>query len=269
MAIKNNTNHFGETSTLRISTKTDGTKTILDDIYFTSPYKLLPPFYTDNSPFAHAMMISVSAGLMEGDRQEVYIKVNKDTNLICTSQAFEKIHKMNNGDAKRTIKLEVDSNATLWYEPLPAIPFADSAFTNHVDIRLKDDTARFALTDIICAGRIAYGEAFKYKYYNSKITAHISNELVFFDNTHFNPAKCQLNNIGMFEGYSHLATILLLNFTLPTDKQNDFYCEINKNPDMTGGISEIDHGFVIKILGKNAQQLQNITNYLKNILNIF
>lgn len=269
MATNSNINRFGKTSTLRISTKSDGNKTILDDIYFTSPYKLLPPFYNSGSPYANAMIISVSAGLMEGDRQEVCIKATKNTNLICTSQAFEKIHKMNNGDAKRTIKLEVDSNATLWYEPLPVIPFADSAFTNRMDIRLKDETSRFALTDIICAGRIAHGEAFKYKYYSSKITAHICDKLVFFDNTHYEPSKCMLNHIGMFEGYSHLATILLLNFTLPADIQNDLYCEINKNPDMTGGISEIEHGFVIKILGKNAEQLQNIVKYLKNLLNIF
>lgn len=43
------------------------------------------------------MIISVSAGLMEGDRQDVFIHAKENSNLLCTSQAFEKIHKMNNG----------------------------------------------------------------------------------------------------------------------------------------------------------------------------
>lgn len=35
---------------------------------------------------------------------------------------------------------------------------------------------------------------------------------------------------------------------------------------MTGGISAIEHGFIIKVLGNNAQQLQNVTSLLKHTL---
>ncbi|MFR2010206.1 MAG: urease accessory protein UreD [Christensenellales bacterium] len=263
-----NINRFGKTSTLRLSAASKDGKTIIDDVYFTSPYKILPPFYNDNSQFASTMIISVSAGLMEGDRQDVFIHAKENANLLCTSQAFEKIHKMNNGEAGRTIKLTVDSNATLWYEPLPVIPFADSAFTNQIDISLNDNTSRFALTDIISAGRIAHGEAFKYKYYNSLINAYIGDELVFFDNTRYSPRKSDLNGLGMFEKHSHLATVLLLNFLLTEREQSSIYEKINENPEMTGGISAIEHGFIIKVLGNNAQQLQNVTSLLKHILNI-
>ena len=162
----------------------------------------------------------------------------------------------------------VENNATLWYEPLPVIPFADSAFTNQIDISLKDNTSRFALTDIISAGRIAHGEAFKYKYYNSLINAYIGDELVFFDNTRYSPRKSDLNGLGMFEKHSHLATVLLLNFLLTEREQSSIYEKINENPEMTGGISAIEHGFIIKVLGNNAQQLQNVTSLLKHILNI-
>ena len=263
-----NINRFGKTSTLRLSAASKNNKTIIDDVYFTSPYKILPPFYNDNSQFASVMIISVSAGLMEGDRQDVFIHAKENAKLLCTSQAFEKIHKMNNGEAGRTIKLTVESNATLWYEPLPVIPFADSSFTNQIDISLKDNTSRFALTDIISAGRIAHGEAFKYKYYNSLINAYLGDELVFFDNTRYTPHKADLNGLGMFENYSHLATVLLFNFDLTEQEQSVIYEKINENPETTGGISEIEHGFVIKVLGKSAQQLQNVTNLLKHILNI-
>lgn len=269
MAHDTDINRFGKTSTLRITAASDGEKTILDDVYFTSPYKLLPPFYTDGSSFASTMLISVSAGIMEGDRQKVDITLKENAHLICTSQAFDKIHKMNNGEAKRTIRLKLAHNAALWYEPLPVIPFAGSSFTNKFDISLADTTARFALTDIISAGRIAYGETFKYKCYNSLINAYIGDELVFFDNTKYYPDKFNLNGLGMFEHHSHLATILLLNFDLTDAEQSVIYEKINKDSDITGGISEITNGFIIKILGRSAQQLQNITKFIRSTLDIF
>ena len=76
-----NINRFGKTSTLRLSAASKDGKTIIDDVYFTSPYKILPPFYNDNSRFASTMIISVSAGLMEGDRQDVFIHAKENANL--------------------------------------------------------------------------------------------------------------------------------------------------------------------------------------------
>lgn len=41
-----NINRFGKTSTLRLSAASKDGKTIIDDVYFTSPYKILPLFIT-------------------------------------------------------------------------------------------------------------------------------------------------------------------------------------------------------------------------------
>ena len=53
------------------------------------------------------MQISVSAGIMEGDKQEISIKALENSKSEIISQAYEKIHKMENGFAQRNIEIEI------------------------------------------------------------------------------------------------------------------------------------------------------------------
>lgn len=50
------------------------------------------------------MVLSASAGIMEGDVQKFDIHVNPGTSLEYLSQAYEKIHKMKEGMARRRNK---------------------------------------------------------------------------------------------------------------------------------------------------------------------
>lgn len=71
------------------------------------------------------MPLCASAGIMAGDSQEFSYHVKEGRPEIL-SQSFEKIHKMDEGSASRTIEVQVDKNAALYYYPQPVIPFAQS-----------------------------------------------------------------------------------------------------------------------------------------------
>ena len=85
-------NKYAETSKVKISTLNKNGKTILDDVYVTSPFKVAPPFYKSDD-FIKVIIMSSSAGTLEGDVQEYDINLSDNTKMELTSQSFEKIHK--------------------------------------------------------------------------------------------------------------------------------------------------------------------------------
>ena len=104
------------------------------------------------------MLMSASAGIMEGDRQEFTFDIKSGAHLEFISQSYDKVHQMNGGCAKRVTHIKVAENGTFFYDPQPMIPFKDSAFESKMKVELKDKTSRFWLSEIFSCGRYARGE---------------------------------------------------------------------------------------------------------------
>ena len=80
-------------------------KTILEDLSFTAPYKIMTPVEKENGGI-QIMPLCASAGIMAGDSQEFSYHVKEGADLEILSQSFEKIHKMDEGSASRTIEVQ-------------------------------------------------------------------------------------------------------------------------------------------------------------------
>ena len=155
-------NKFGKISRISACAALKDGRTILEDLSFTAPYKIMMPFEKENGGI-QIMPLCASAGIMAGDSQEFSYHVKEGADLEVLSQSFEKIHKMDEGSATRTIEVQVDKNATLYYYPQPVIPFAQSAFDSKMTIHLEDATSRLFLLEIISCGRNAHDERFQYR----------------------------------------------------------------------------------------------------------
>lgn len=259
-------NKYIKTSTVNITTLNKYGKTILDDIYFTAPFKVSPAFYKEDNSIK-VIVMSASAGIMAGDIQEYNITVNDNTNIEVTSQSYEKIHKMEDGDSYRECNITVGSNSLLKYKPLPTIPFKDSAFNSNMNITLKDKSSRLILIDIISCGRVACGERFEFKYYKSYTEVKCHDKLVYVDNTIYNPSIIDLNNFGMFEGYSHLANMLICNFDDPIEKLDLIREIIENNENVNGGATLTQSKDIsVKIFGCSAQNLISVSEDISELL---
>jgi len=69
-------NAFGRTSVLNISASAKEGKTYLKELGFTAPFKVMTPFEQENGGMK-IMMLMASAGIMEGDVQEISISHSK------------------------------------------------------------------------------------------------------------------------------------------------------------------------------------------------
>lgn len=251
-------NKFGKTSTIRLSTRKKDGKAILEDVYFTAPFKIMSPFYQSPDSM-QVMMLTASAGIMEGDVQEFEFTIGSGTTLEFCSQSFEKIHKMKTGQAVRHTAILIEEDAFFYYNPLPTIPFKDSAFKNTMDIRLASDTSRLVLCEILSCGRSASGECFAYRYYHSLIQVYKGGRLIYRDNTRYEPQLFGMESLGMYEGYTHLANLLVCNLEKDVSWQERVRELIDGESKVTGGVTKLASGdYVVRILGRQAQKLQEL-----------
>lgn len=264
--VNTGVNQFGKTSSVLIRSGFREGRTILEDVAFTAPYKIMAPFEKENGGI-QVMPLCASAGIMKGDCQEFTYYIGKNSNLEILSQSFEKIHKMDGGCASRKIHIQVEANAVLSYYPQPVIPFADSAFDSDMEIHLADETSHLFLLDIISCGRSAYRESFAYRRFSSKVRIYRGTKLIYRDNTRYEPSCMPMEGIGMYEGYTHMANIFL---TDSSDRQEGIWDLLESFPDCEGGVTRLASGdLALRVFGNRAQTLQNLAEQIKTLFHFF
>lgn len=277
-------NKFGKVSRLDIRSEYKDGETILKDMYFTAPYKIMTPFKKSNGGIT-VMPLCASAGIMSGDRQEFVYHIGEGSNLELISQSFEKVHKMEDeGFAHREVKAVVEKGATFFYYPQPLIPFADSAFDSVMDIRLEDESANLFFVDIVTCGRATRGEEFQYRRFSSKVDVRRGEILIYRDNTRFEPGLMDMTGFGMYEDYTHVANMFMtvtdsvrrdelkekIRAILEGDRDG-FGEAIDIGTDesvhfevIEGGVTELAYGdLAVRIFGKRAQDLQKVADRTK------
>lgn len=259
-------NHFSKTSVLRVESAIKDGHAYLSDVAFTAPFKIMKPFPVGERGL-QVLVLTASAGIMEGDTQEIEMVAGEGTELEFLTQAYEKIHKMEEGEAVRKTKLVVHKNATLKYHPLPTIPFAKSAYRSETEIELEDETAKLIFTEVLSCGRAARGERFEYRYYHNLVTAKQAGHYIYRDNTIYEPEKFHMEEIGMYEGYTHLASMLICNYEIGDEVLNRMMEFLDETENMEGAVTRSNHGdIVVRILGKSGQGLTDVCKKLEGYI---
>lgn len=286
-------NKFGKISRISACAALKNGKTILEDLSFTAPYKIMMPFEKENGGI-QIMPLCASAGIMAGDSQEFSYHVKEGADLEILSQSFEKIHKMDEGSASRTIEVQVDKNAALYYYPQPVIPFAQSAFDSKMTIHLEDETSKLFLLEIISCGRNAHEERFQYRRFSSKVLLYRGEKLIYRDNTRYEPDKMPMEGIGLYEGYTHMANLFLSKLCnrdnvdggketnidrmdikkqmnssgteRTAELQEKIWQILDEDSEIDGGVTRLTTGdLALRIFGHRAQKLQQIAEKIKEI----
>ena len=258
MIRKESPNAFGKTSSLSLTAARAGHKTCLRELSFRAPFKVMSPFEQEDGGI-QVMVLTASAGILEGDVQEIEVRTEPGARMECISQSFEKIHKMDKGRARRNTSLHVGRDSLLLYRPLPAIPFAGSAFDSRTQIELEDKSSRLIYQEILYCGRAARGERFGFRHYNSLVEARQDGHLIYRENCRFSPEHLPMESVGFFEGYSHLASILLFHMDMDGGQKEEIRGRLEDREDMCGGITTTGSGdTVVRILGNQAQKLQEL-----------
>ncbi|STQ86446.1 urease accessory protein UreD [Helicobacter muridarum] len=240
---------FTQDSILKLKTKKGlNGKNIIEEMFFTPPLKLISPLEDDD--IAEIMLISVSAGLLKDDRQDITIHIGKESKIRLTSQSYEKIHDTQDGYASKQTRIIVEENAFLDYAPLPILPFKNASFKNTTDIYL-DKNAKLHYSEILCAGRVACGEIFDFLEFSSKVCIYKDNNLVFFENMNLNPTKMDLQNPCLFDEYTHVLSMIIFDDSLNMQSLEQ---KIQNSP-LNAGISTNNGAIIIRALDNQSERL--------------
>jgi urease accessory protein len=155
--------------------------------------------------------------------------------------------------ARRETTLTVESGALLVYSPLPAIPFAYSAFESSASIYLRDSSSRLVYSEILSCGRSARGERFAWRQYKNRVSVFEQDKLIYFDNSDFRPAETNMESFAMFEGYSHFSSLLMVNIPLSPEQREAISQDMDRFPGAGGMSVTMSGALCIRTLGNSAE----------------
>lgn len=257
-------NNFGKESLLFIKTKLSNNKTIIEDSYFTAPFKIAKPFYNYEDNVVNLVVMCASAGIMEGDCYRINMEIGKGSAISLQGQSFSKIHQMDKGDAKQENHFYIEENAFLDYDPKPTIPYAKSNYTS-TTICYMQKGSQYIYSEIISCGREKSGEQFAFKQYKNCNKVYYYDELLFLDNQLLIPEVQQVSDIGFFENYTHQATLAYFFDSMDSDLIERLFCILEQFNNIEAGVSATHkNGIIVRMLANGSEYIENIIKSIRS-----
>ena len=237
-------------STLFLKSEMRNGKTYLKDVYYTAPYKIMSPFQRDHG--IEVMMMCASAGLLGGDSFYMDLEIGENSDVLFTTQSYEKIFDSGNGVTKKNLEVTINPGGRLIYLPYPSIPFGGSNFYNISKVNLSVNS-RCIYSDILSCGRVGMGERFQMKNLDSVCRVYVGGELVFAEHTRLEPDCVPYDALGLWQGYSHTGML----YVYGAERENEWIEKVRRMelPKGIFGITRCRKGVLLRALGKSGEQI--------------
>lgn len=193
---------------LQITLKQRGEKTTVAALRQAAPLRVIRPFYPEGEGPAHLYLLNTTAGILQGDRIEISLRLEKGAHAVVTTPAATRIHPMPSGEARQRTTLFVGPGGTLEYLAEPVLPYADAAFYQETEVFLEEGAILF-YADLLGPGRLGRGEAFAYRFYENHLSVVDREGRLVQERFRLIPSEQPLEESGVMEGYSHLGTLSL------------------------------------------------------------
>jgi urease accessory protein len=242
---------------LHIQTAVRNGITYLKESYYTPPFKVANVTEDKKAGPLHLMLMCSSPGVLEGDDYHAKINVEADCHLHLHTQSYQRLFPMKHG-ARQVTEVFLQKGATFLYIPHPAVPHKQSAFTAHNKIYLQGSN-RLIWGDLLTCGRKLNGERFDFVKYLNITEVYMEGRLIIKENLLVQPGVVNLHAIGQWEGFSHLASLIILD---KPETINHIFEPVNNWLQQQNGVSfgisaPNDSVIIIRILGNKAEPLFN------------
>ncbi len=249
----------GKIGYLRLVFQNDNNgKTIVGEQFSQVPLYAQRALYCEDSfsNLAFLYIVSVSGGILQGDRYRIDVRLKKNSMVHITTQGATRIHSMNSNSATQMVNITLEENSYLEFIPDQIIPYRDSRFYQRMNLNVHDSATLF-YSEIITPGRVAMGESFEYDVCYLKTRATNQNEnLRFIDITNLEPKIQKMSSFGILGKYTIVGSVYIL-----TKKENVFEIHdkisslVFQNKKIIGGASIMknDSGILVRILGNETE----------------
>lgn len=243
-------------SQLHIQTAVRNEVTYLKQSYYTPPFKVAN--ITENKQVnpLHLMLMCSSPGILEGDDYQVKIELAAGSHLHLHTQSYQRLFNMKQG-AKQATEVYLQPGASLVYIPHPAVPHKQSIFSTQNKIFLQGNN-RLIWGESLTCGRKLNGEQFDFIKYHSITDVYRDGRLSVRENWLVQPWVINVNAIGQWEGYTHQASLLIIDEPGTIELYYNAINNFLKEQPLHYGISTLPHGgIIVRLASYKAEQLFN------------
>ncbi len=260
------TEFVGRVGELRLHyAKLDG-RTVIAHSYFTTPWKLLPPIYLDDTGAAYTLLVNPSGGLVGGDGLFIDMNLDRDAHVLISAPSANRVYRSEGKLSEQVINLTVGPGAILEWLPEHTIPFAGSRFRQAIHVNLAP-SATLILWDALASGRIARDERWAFTDLENEIRITTASGSSLFERYVLDPAT-DLGCVGLAEEWNYVASFYVVNDAMASEVWSGLEATVaaileTRPGEVLGGVSTPPvPGLAIKLLTRTAPDLTAMLDLL-------
>lgn len=234
-------------------------RTILSYSYVTTPWKLLPPIYLDETGAAYTLLVNLSGGLVGGDQLSIDLNVEQEAHVLISAPSANRVYRTEGLVSEQHVNISVGPGAILEWFPEHTIPFAGSRFRQILHATLAPG-ATLLLWDAVASGRIAREERWAFTDLENEIRITTASGSSLLERYVLDPAT-DLGCVGLVEEWNYVASFYVVNDAMASEVWNRLESKIvpllDERPgQVLGGVSTPSvPGLAIKLLTRRAPDL--------------
>ncbi|MDW4497339.1 urease accessory protein UreD [Sulfitobacter sp. D35] len=157
-----------------------------------------------------AILVNTAGGVTGGDRFELSGRAGRDSALVLTTQAAERVYRAQDGQTGCvTTRLEAEADARLHWLPQETILFEGAALHRSLTVDLAE-TARFVMVEPLIFGRTARGEDLRAIRFDDRVEVRRAGRPLFRDGLHLHgDVAAQLDRPAIGGGARAMASVLV------------------------------------------------------------
>ncbi|BFU89867.1 MAG: urease accessory protein UreD [Nitrospira sp.] len=260
------TEFIGRVGELRLDYAKSDRRTIIAHSYFTTPWKLLPPIYLDDTGAAYTLLVNPSGGLVGGDHLSIDMSLDRDAHVMISSPSANRVYRTEGKVSEQHVNITVGPGAILEWLPEHTIPFAGSRFRQILHATLAPG-ATLLLWDAVSSGRIARGERWAFTDLENEIRITTASGSSLLERYVLDPAT-DLGCVGLAEEWNYVASFYVVNDAVASEVWSGLESKIaaildTKPGEVLGGVSTPPvPGIAVKVLARTAPDLTSMLDAL-------
>lgn len=150
------------------------------------PQRVTAALHSDpDHPYAAVLCVqSPSGGTFSDDDLQTTVQTSTGSHLVLTTQAATQVFAGAGSGARHRLRFTVQRGSTLEYLPKTLIPQEDSLLTQSLELDIEPGGSYLGW-DAVAAGRIAYGERFRYAGVDNSFTVRCDGRVIARDRQRF------------------------------------------------------------------------------------
>ncbi len=234
-----------------------------------SPLKILVP--RPRGPSVWAYLSSFGGGMVGGDQTKIQVTLNSDVRCFLSTQASTKIYRSCVGrSCDQSIDARLGAESLLVWAPEVVQPFSGASYSQIQRFHLET-SSNMVLIDWFSAGRLARGERWSFRRFESRNEVFMDGDLVFTDSLLLDPSLTQ--GPLPLGRYNCVALVVVIGRMLWEGSRRIAEVISQLSVERCAGIvqsaSQIPHGIVLRLAGTTVEEVsRKIQAHLQFVISL-